>query len=95
MSPENPYSDSFNWVAMRITFLVRRTNGSTLFMAVLVSQYGAVVVGAALISSTALVDQAMSGMLAARRVAALTYGGTSYWFHSHGRHGTGDGGPAS
>lgn len=56
---------------MKITFLVRRRNGSTLFMAAMVRQYGSVVLGAALISSTALVDQAMAVMLAARSVAAL------------------------
>ncbi len=55
--------------------LIPRWNGWTPPMATLMRQYGSVVVGGALMSSTALVDQAMAAMLGPGSVAALSYGG--------------------
>lgn len=57
-----------------IPFLPRWT-GWTPALSQVMRQYRAAVVGAVLMSSTALVDQAMAGMLGPGNISALTYGG--------------------
>jgi putative peptidoglycan lipid II flippase len=64
------------WHMRRLGFsLTPRWKGWTPAMIDLMRQYGSVVVGAALMSSALLVDQAMAAMLGSGSVAALNYGG--------------------
>ncbi len=55
--------------------IIPRWNSWTSAMAQVTRQYGSVVAGAALMSSTVLVDQAMAAMLGPGSVSALSYGG--------------------
>lgn len=55
--------------------IIPRWNGWTPAMAQVARQYGSVVAGATLMSSTVLVDQAMAAMLGPGSVSALSYGG--------------------
>jgi putative peptidoglycan lipid II flippase len=60
--------------------LLPRWNGWTSALTAVMRQYGSLVAGAALMSSTALVDQAMAATLGPGSVAALNYGGKVFSF---------------